>query len=77
MSQALDELLSYLSLSPVDDTIFLGETPNETRQRVFGGLVASQALLSAGKLSIPLVEFTRCTHISWWVVILANPLPTS
>lgn len=49
MSEALDELLSYLELEQVDDTIYLGKTPLETRQRVFGGLVASQALLSAGK----------------------------
>lgn len=53
MSEALTELLSYLSLEQIDDTIFLGSTPLETRQRVFGGLVASQALLSAGKTVDP------------------------
>ncbi len=53
MTKALEELLSYLSLEQVDDTIFLGQTPDETRQRVFGGLVASQALLSAGKTVDP------------------------
>ncbi len=53
MSAALDELLSFLALEQVDDTIFLGETPLETRQRVFGGLVASQALLSAGRTVDP------------------------
>ncbi|HMS25727.1 MAG TPA: thioesterase family protein, partial [Acidimicrobiia bacterium] len=58
MTQALEELLSYLSLEQVDDTIFLGQTPDETRQRVFGGLVASQALLSAGKT----VDPTRRVH---------------
>lgn len=58
MSEALDELLTYLALEQVDDTIFLGQTPSETRQRVFGGLVASQALLSAGKT----VDESRPVH---------------
>jgi len=58
MSQALDELLSYLSPQQVDDTIFLGKTPKETRQRVFGGLVASQALVSAGRT----VDSSRMVH---------------
>lgn len=58
MSKALDELLSYLLLEQVDDTIFKGNTPKETRQRVFGGLVASQALLSAGRT----VDQARVVH---------------
>jgi acyl-CoA thioesterase-2 len=53
MSAALDELLTYLNPEQVDDTIFRAQTPMETRQRVFGGLVASQALLSAGKTVDP------------------------
>lgn len=53
MSAPLDELLSYLTLEVVDDTIYLGQTPRETRQRVFGGLVAAQSLLSAGKTVDP------------------------
>lgn len=58
MSQALDELLSFLTLERVDDTIFVGQTPDETRQRVFGGLVAAQALLSAGST----VDKSRQVH---------------
>lgn len=53
MSKSLDELLGYLTLSKVDENIFQGNTPEESRQRVFGGLVASQALLSAGKTVDP------------------------
>lgn len=49
----LTELLSYLSLEKQDDYIFVGKTPKETRQRVFGGLVAAQALLSAGQTVDP------------------------
>lgn len=58
MSNALDELLQYLTLTTVDENIFQGNTPDESRQRVFGGLVASQALLSAGKT----VDSSRQVH---------------
>lgn len=49
MSKALEELLGYLDLKQEPDSVFIGKTPKESRQRVFGGLVAAQALLSAGK----------------------------
>ncbi len=58
MSKALDELLSYLELSETRKDLFLGKTPLETRQRVFGGLVAAQALLSAGRT----VDSSRSVH---------------
>ncbi len=58
MSLALDELLSFLTLEQIDENVFLGQTPNETRQRVFGGLVAAQALLSAGRT----VDPSRSVH---------------
>lgn len=58
MSKALSELLRFLDLTIVDENIFQGKTPVETRQRVFGGLVASQALLSAGKT----VDSNRTVH---------------
>lgn len=54
MTKALEELLKFLDLTVVDENIFQGDTPDETRQRVFGGLVASQALLSAGRTVDPL-----------------------
>ncbi|MFN8016377.1 MAG: acyl-CoA thioesterase II [Acidimicrobiia bacterium] len=55
---ALNELLKFLELDQIDDTIFKGATPLETRQRVFGGLVAAQSLLSAGKT----VDPSRSVH---------------
>lgn len=58
MSEALGELLAYLTLEPIDDIRFEGKTPRETRQRVFGGLVAAQALLSAGRT----VDPSRSVH---------------
>ena len=58
MSKALDELLTYFELDAIDENIYQGNTPLESRQRVFGGLVASQALLSAGKT----VDKSRMVH---------------
>jgi acyl-CoA thioesterase-2 len=58
MSIALDELLSFLKLDQIEENVFQGQTPIETRQRVFGGLVAAQALLSAGKT----VDPSRTVH---------------
>ncbi len=58
MSLALDELLSFLTLEKIDENTFQGKTPRETRQRVFGGLVAAQALLSAGRT----VDPSRSVH---------------
>lgn len=55
---ALKELLSYLELDSQDELIFVGQTPAETRVRVFGGLVAAQALLAAGKT----VDESRSVH---------------
>jgi acyl-CoA thioesterase-2 len=45
----LEALLVLLDLEPIEVNIFRGVSPDETRQRVFGGQVAAQALVAAGR----------------------------
>ena len=49
MSASLDFLVDLLDLEPIEVNIFRGIQPNEERQRVFGGQVAGQALMAAGR----------------------------
>jgi acyl-CoA thioesterase-2 len=49
-SQApLDGLISILDLEELEVNVFRGRSPQEPRQRVFGGQVAGQALVAAGR----------------------------
>ena len=49
MSESLDFLVHLLDLEPIEVNIFRGVQPDDERQRVFGGQVASQALMAAGR----------------------------
>ncbi|HEV2372720.1 MAG TPA: acyl-CoA thioesterase II [Streptosporangiaceae bacterium] len=49
MTAALDELLAVLDLEQIELDIFRGRSPDDRRQRVFGGQVAGQALVAAGR----------------------------
>lgn len=49
MTTALEELLGTLDLEPLELDLFRGQQPDEERQRVFGGQVAAQALVAAGR----------------------------
>src|SRR5436309_12247579 len=50
MSQtALDAVVRLLDLEAIEVNIFRGVSPDEQRQRVFGGQVAGQALVAAGR----------------------------
>ncbi len=49
MSEDLDFLVDLLDLEPIEVNIFRGISPNEERQRVFGGQVAAQSLMAAGR----------------------------
>ena len=49
MSDSLDELLDLLNLEQIEVNIFRGRSPEENVQRVFGGQVAGQALVAAGR----------------------------
>jgi acyl-CoA thioesterase-2 len=46
---ALDALVDLLDLETIEVNIFRGRSPDEERQRVFGGQVAGQALVAAGR----------------------------
>jgi acyl-CoA thioesterase-2 len=58
VTKALDDLLDVLDLEAVEVNIFRGRSPAERRQRVFGGLVAGQALMAAART----VEDGRPVH---------------
>src|ERR671923_648401 len=49
MGTALDELIELLQLEQLEVNLFRGLSPDENRQRVFGGQVAGQALVAAGR----------------------------
>src|SRR5688572_5731339 len=49
MGTPLDDLLDLLELERLEDNLFRGVSPEEDRQRVFGGQVAAQALIAAGR----------------------------
>jgi acyl-CoA thioesterase-2 len=49
VTKALDALLELLDLEPIEVNIFRGANTDEDRQRVFGGQVAGQALVAAGR----------------------------
>ena len=54
MSQAaVDALCALLDLEPIEVNIFRGVSPDEQRQRVFGGQVAGQALVAATRTVEP------------------------
>ncbi|MCY3888543.1 MAG: acyl-CoA thioesterase II [bacterium] len=47
MQAEVDDLIKLLDLEPIEKDIFRGVSPQEDRQRVFGGQVAGQALVAA------------------------------
>ena len=49
MSEALDLLVDLLDLERIEDTTFRGRHPDRERERTFGGQVAAQALMAAGR----------------------------
>src|ERR1035438_7968884 len=49
MTKALDGLVDLLNLEQIEANIFRGRSPDDRRQRVFGGQVAGQALVAAGR----------------------------
>ena len=49
MSEALQFLVNLLDLEQIELNTFRGKHPKEERQRTFGGQVAAQALMAAGR----------------------------
>ena len=52
-TKALDDLLDLLELEALEVNLFRGVSPDEDQQRVFGGQVAAQALVAAGRTVEP------------------------
>jgi acyl-CoA thioesterase II len=46
---AMDTLIATLTLEPIEVNLFRGRSPEDSRQRIFGGQVVAQALLAAYK----------------------------
>jgi acyl-CoA thioesterase II len=62
MSKALDQVLDLLDLEQIEVDIFRGRSPEgERRQRVFGGQVAGQALVAAGR-TVPADRAVHSLH---------------
>ena len=49
MSESLEFLVNLLDVETIEVNTFRGKHPEEERQRTFGGQVAAQALMSAGR----------------------------
>jgi acyl-CoA thioesterase II len=49
MSNPAEGLVDLLDLERIEENIFRGQSPDERLQRVFGGQVAGQALVAAGR----------------------------
>jgi acyl-CoA thioesterase II len=49
VQDAVDDLIRLLDLEAIEVNIFRGRSPDVKRQRVFGGQVAGQALVAAGR----------------------------
>lgn len=62
MTSAVDRLVEYLSLELTGDDVFLGQSPQTGRQRVFGGQVIGQAMVAAANTVAPdrLIHSLHC-----------------
>jgi acyl-CoA thioesterase-2 len=47
--EAVDDLIKLLDLEPIEVNIFRGVSPDDDRQRIFGGQVAGQALVAVAR----------------------------
>ena len=59
--QSLADLLAVLDLERIEVNIFRGSSPKEGPQRVFGGQVAGQALVAAGR-TVPTERHVHSLH---------------
>ncbi len=59
---ALDDLVKLLDLESIEVNIFRGRSPDESRQRVFGGQVAGQALVAATRTIDEPDRFVHSLH---------------
>ncbi|OIJ65706.1 acyl-CoA thioesterase [Streptomyces mangrovisoli] len=61
MSQALQDLLDLLDLEQIEEDIFRGRSRSAVVPRVFGGQVAAQALVAAGR-TVPAERHAHSLH---------------
>jgi acyl-CoA thioesterase-2 len=61
VAEELSALLTILDLEPLEVNIFRGLSPDDSAQRVFGGQVAGQALIAAGR-TVPEDRFVHSLH---------------
>ncbi|MFE1879911.1 acyl-CoA thioesterase II [Streptomyces diastatochromogenes] len=61
MSQALQDLLELLDLEQLEEDIFRGQSRSAVVPRVFGGQVAAQALVAAGR-TVPADRLAHSLH---------------
>ncbi|MFF9286071.1 acyl-CoA thioesterase [Streptomyces griseosporeus] len=61
MSQALEDLLDLLDLEQIEENIFRGRSRSAVVPRVFGGQVAAQALVAAGR-TVPVDRPAHSLH---------------
>ncbi|MFE9096274.1 acyl-CoA thioesterase [Streptomyces sp. NPDC007264] len=61
MSQALQELLDLLDLEQIEENIYRGQSRSAVVPRVFGGQVAAQALVAAGR-TVPADRHAHSLH---------------
>jgi len=58
---SLKNLLDILDLEQIEDDIFRGTSPEDPRQRVFGGQVAGQSMVAAGR-TVPVGRQVHSLH---------------
>ncbi|MBW8486314.1 acyl-CoA thioesterase II [Actinomadura parmotrematis] len=61
MKESLKALLDLLDLEQIENDIFRGRSPEDRQQRVFGGQVAGQALVAAGR-TVPVNRPVHSLH---------------
>jgi acyl-CoA thioesterase II len=61
VKEPLKELLDLLDLEQIENDIFRGRSPQDRQQRVFGGQVAGQALVAAGR-TVPVNRPVHSLH---------------
>ena len=61
MQESLKSLLDLLDLEQIENDIFRGRSPEDRQQRVFGGQVAGQALVAAGR-TVPVNRPVHSLH---------------
>jgi acyl-CoA thioesterase II len=61
VAEELSALLTILDLEQIEVNIFRGVSPDESVQRVFGGQVAGQALVAAGR-TVPVERHVHSLH---------------